>query len=91
MSTQGTATVDFGNGATDVTVAVTGQASITTSNLVEAWIAIVSTANNTADNAWVEDLEIDAGNVVNATGFTIYAKCNRGRAFGQYKVNWVWN
>lgn len=91
MASQGTTTVDFGTGKTDVTTTVTGQSAISTSNLVEAWISPVATASNTADNHWVEDLHVMAGNIVNATGFTIYASCKTGKAHGIYTVNWVWN
>jgi hypothetical protein len=91
MSTQGSATLDFGTGKTDTSVAVTGQASITTSNLVEAWLSGVATSNNLTDAGFAENLQIRAGDIVNATGFTIYAFCRTGSAFGQYTVNWVWN
>jgi hypothetical protein len=92
MSTQGTATVDFGSsGALDASVAVTGQAAILTSNLVEAWLSMAASANNTGDNAFAENLEVRAGNIVAGTGFTIYVKCTFGKAFGQYNINWVWN
>jgi hypothetical protein len=92
MATQGTATVDFGTGAYDTSVAVTGQGAITTANLVEAWMSLDATSNNLAGAALAEGLKAYAGDIINGTGFTIYVKCpNPGRAFGQYKVNWVWN
>ena len=91
MATQGTATLDFGTGKSDTSVAVTGQAGITTANLVEAWLSGAATSNNLADAGFVEGLRIYAGDIVNGTGFTIYAFCPSGMAFGQYTVNWVWN
>jgi hypothetical protein len=91
MATQGTATIDFGTGKLDTSVAVTGQGGITTANLVEAWLSGNSTANNLTDAGFAEPLLIFAGDIVNATGFTIYAQCLTGRAFGQYVCNWVWN
>lgn len=91
MGAQGTAVVDFGGKATDAKVVVTGQSSITGTNLAEAWVFPSATASNTADNHWVEDLEVVAGNVVAGTGFTIYAKSRTGFAHGQYTVGWVWN
>jgi hypothetical protein len=74
MAGQGTTTIDFGAfpGATDATVVITGQAAITTSNLVEAWINPTATADHTADEHWVDPPEVFAGNIVNGTGFTIY-------------------
>ena len=87
MSTQGTATASFGAGAQDVAVVVTGQSSITTSNLVEAWPAVL----NNDDSPWVEQLKCYAGNIVNGVGFTIYVKPAQGNAIGNYTINWVWN
>ena len=91
MATQGTATIDFGTGKLDTSVAVTGQGAITTANLVEAWLSGTSTANNLTDAGFAENMLIFAGDIVNGTGFTIYAQVQQGRAFGQYVVNWVWN
>jgi hypothetical protein len=95
MPGQGTATLDFGAfpGVTDVALAVTGQASISGTSLVEAWIFPTATA----------------GNVVAGTGFTIYGVAKRRvdigptldsqrvrnldhpRVYGQWTVAWVWN
>lgn len=74
MATQGTATLDFGAfpGASDASVAVTGQAGIGSSSLVEAWIFPSATADHSADEHIVETLRVFAGNVVAGTGFTIY-------------------
>lgn len=89
MSTQGTTTLTFGSGATDTSVTV-ASAGITSSNLVEAWIFPATTASNTVDNHWVENLTVVAGNIVNGVGFTIYAKCTLGRAHGIYNIGWVY-
>ena len=94
MATQGTAIIDFGtNGKTDSSIAVTGQAGFTAgTNLVEAWLSPVASANNTADNHWVERLNVPMViNQITGTGFTIVVKCNQGLAFGLYNTNWVWN
>jgi hypothetical protein len=74
MAGQGTATLDFGAfpGASDASVAVTGQAGILAGSLVEAWLFPAATADHTADEHWVETIEVMAGNVVAGTGFTIY-------------------
>ena len=88
--TQGTTTVDFGTGKTDVSVAVSAPA-ITGTQLVEAWVFPATTASNTADNHWVEDLHIVAGNVSAGVGFTIYASCKTGLAHGIYNIGWVFN
>ncbi len=75
MSASGTTTVDFGAfpGASDTSVAITGQASIVAGSIVGAWIRPAATADHSADEHWVETLSVVAGNIVAATGFTIYA------------------
>jgi hypothetical protein len=89
MGAQGTTTIDFGGKATDTSVAITGQ-TILADSLVEAWVFPSSTATNTADNHWVDDIEVVAGNIQAGVGFTVYAKCRTGFAHGQYTIGWVW-
>ena len=74
MGAQGTAILNFGAfpGASDTNVAVTGQAAIVASSLVEAWIRPVDTADHSADEHMVETLRVLAANIVAGTGFTIY-------------------
>ena len=94
MGAQGTATLNFGAfpGTTDTTVTVTGQGSIVAGSLVEAWIRLETTAEHSADEHWVEELEISAGNIVAATGFTIYGITrSKTRLYGNWTVGWVWN
>jgi hypothetical protein len=69
------AILDFGAfpGATDCSLAITGQASILSGSDVEAWLVPVATADHSADEHLVEHLRILAGNIVAGTGFTIYA------------------
>ena len=87
---QGTTTINFGAGETSASVAVSAPA-ITGGQLVEAWIFPSATATNTADNHWVDDLQIVAGNVQAGVGFTVYASCKTGLAHGEYAVGWVYN
>ena len=70
----GTAILDFGvfPGASDASVAVTGQTSIATTSLVEAWLRPQATADHSADEHLVETLKVVAGNIVGGTGFTVY-------------------
>jgi len=88
MATTTTTTINFGSGATDksVFVSYTGASA---ASMVEAWIVPAATASNTADNHWVEDLTVMAGNIVPGSGFTIYAKANTGKAHGIYTIGWV--
>jgi len=84
----GSATIDFGTGKTDTSVAVS-EPTIGTEK-VEAWIVPATTATNTPDNHWVEDLVVIAGPAVAGVGFTIYAKCRTGFAHGEYSIGWVY-
>jgi len=74
MGASGTATLDFGAfpGASDASVAVTGQAAILAGSLVEAWLRMEATADHSADEHLVETIKVLAGNIVAGTGFTIY-------------------
>ena len=75
MGAQGTTTVDFGAfpGTDRATVAVTGQTLIVAGSLVEAWLMPVATADHSADEHIMESPLVVAGNIVAATGFTIYS------------------
>lgn len=75
MGAQGTTTIDFGAfpGASDASVAVTGQGSILSGSLVEAWLYPVDTSDHLADEHMLETIKVVAGNVVAGVGFTIYA------------------
>ena len=73
MGAQSTAELDFGAfpGASDASVAVTGQASILVGSLVEAWIYPKDTTDHTADEHMLESIKVFAHTIVAATGFTI--------------------
>lgn len=72
----GVAVVDFGAfpGASDASVTITGQAGIIAGSSVSAVIQATATADHSADEHWVETIAVAAGNIVAATGFTIYAR-----------------
>lgn len=74
-ATTGTAEVDFGAfpGASDASIAVTGQAGILAGSIVECWLRLADTADHTADEHLVETIKVAVGNIVAGTGFTIYA------------------
>lgn len=74
MSASGTAVLDFGAfpGASDTSVAVTGQGAIIAGSSVEAWLRLEATADHSADEHLVETIKVMAGNIVAGTGFTIY-------------------
>jgi hypothetical protein len=74
MGASGTTTIDFGAfpGKSDASAAITGQAAIVSGSLVEAWIRPEATSDHSADEHMLETLKVFAGNIVAATGFTIY-------------------
>lgn len=91
MSAQGTTTVNFGSRETSVQVDVTGQTSILSGSLCEAWLFPALTATNQPDNHWFDDLQVTAGNVIAGTGFTITVNCKTGVSHGEFNIGWVWN
>ena len=93
MSTQGTAVVNFGSGAMEASVAVTGQSGFTAgTNLVEAWPLANETIGGVQDDTcWVEQMQVYAINQTTGTGFTILMKPMVGKAYGSFNVGWVWN
>lgn len=102
MAGSGTATLDFGAfpGASDTSVAVTGQTGIVSGSIVGAWLRPVATADHSADEHLVETIRIEAGNIVAGTGFTIYgfnssqlieSPSGTGtRLYGTWTVAWAW-
>ena len=95
MGAQGSALLDFGAfpGSSDATVAV-AQAGIAADSLAEAWLFPAATADHTADEHVVEEIEVHARDVVAGVGFTIQGVSRaRGdvRIYGRWNVGWVWN
>jgi hypothetical protein len=84
MGSQATTTIDFGAfpGQSDASVTVTGQSTIGSASLVEAWIYPLATADHTADEHMVETIKAvaDASTIVTSSGFTI-------RAFNTSQLN----
>lgn len=95
MSATGTATIDFGAfpGGFDASVVVTGQAAITGSSAVEAWLVPAVTADHSEDEQMLEPVYVfvPRSTVVAGTGFTIQARAEGvNRVYGQFNVGWVW-
>lgn len=90
----GTTTINFGSfpGASEASVAVTGQTGILTSSLLGAWLIPVATSDHSVDEHRVENIRVFASDIVAGTGFTIYAECLLGQLlYGQYSVAWAWS
>lgn len=90
-ATTGTAVVDFGAypGTSDTSVAVTGQAGITASSTVLAWIKLEATTDHSVDEHWADPPAVFAGSIVAGTGFTIYARkaYDQARAARDFRGN----
>lgn len=89
----GTSTLNFGAiGAVGnfVSLAVTGQASIASGSLVEAWLRLEATAEHPLDDLIYDPILVSAGNIVAGTGFTIYGEMPYGNAYGNYTAAWAW-
>lgn len=70
----GAATLNFGAfpGSSHATVDVTGQATILSTSLVEAWLFPAATADHSADEHIIETLKVIAGPPTAGVGFTIH-------------------
>lgn len=89
----GTATLDFGSSpATEASVTVTGQSSITSSSRVKAWVMGKSTATNTvSDHQFAAvALRFSVSQPTSGIGFTITAYCVVGEVSGQFNIEWEW-
>jgi hypothetical protein len=89
----GTATISFG--ATPVSegsVTVTGQTGILSGSFVEAFLMVEAATGNTVTDARFAgvSLRIIVGDIVAATGFTIYATATSGLITGDLNIRWVW-
>jgi hypothetical protein len=88
--TVGSAVLDFGAfpGASDASVAVTGQAGIVAGSVVNAWLVATASADHSADEHLIESVKVIAGNIVAGTGFTIYG-VNDSELFEQLEAGGV--
>jgi hypothetical protein len=90
-SATGTATVNFGSapGTNYVEVVVTGQAAISATSHVDAFLMASATADHNAMEHAIVPLRLTCGNVVAGTGFTIYVS-TEWRLTGSFTLHWVW-
>jgi len=77
--TTGTTTLNFGAfpGAPEAKVAVTGQATIASGSIIEAWLYPLATADHSADEHIQEEIDVLAHTIVVGTGFTITGRMRR--------------
>ena len=88
----GIATLNFGAfpGATDASVAVTGQGAIAAASHVEAWVRPEDTADHLTDEHMVDPPRVTVKSIVAGTGFTIYGFANNNRHYGAWNIAWAW-
>jgi len=97
MGAQGTTTIDFGAfpGLSDAAIILGGQAGIVAGSCAEAWIRPEDSVDHSADEHWVENIEITATAIIPGTGFVIRAinrtPIGNTRLYGVWNINWVWN
>lgn len=81
----------IGTMTNEVTATVTGQAGIlAASSEVDAWISPKATTDHSVDEHRVDQLKVDAYDIVDATGFTISLRCENGSLYGDWNVAWAW-
>lgn len=88
---RGKAIVDFGaNGSDTATIVVIGQTTLVAASVVSVALEIKDSPDHSADEHFVEGIEILAGNIVAGTGFTIYARTGNKNLYGKFNVAWIW-
>lgn len=88
----GTAILDFGTGANEASVTVTGQSAITVSAKTDAFVMAddATSDHTTKDHRYFAALAgLTCGTPSAGVGFTIYAT-SMHRLQGTYQVRWVW-
>jgi len=89
---QGTATIDFGAGANESSVVVTGISTISSTSKAEAFVMAddSSSSHTTNDHRYFGSLaNVTCGTPTAATGFTIYARSIH-KLTGTWTVRYVW-
>lgn len=88
---QGKAIIDFGvNGSDTATAPITGQTTMVSASVIAVALEVKDSADHSADEHFVEEIEILAGSIVAGTGFTIYARTGNKKLYGKFNVAWSW-
>lgn len=89
-SAAGTAILDFGltPGSNYAEVTVTGQNSISTNSLIDAWLMADVTADHNELEHAIAPITVRCGNITAGTSFVIYATSTH-RLTGRFAVRWV--
>lgn len=95
MGASGQTTINAGAAGTmtnEVVVSITGQAGIlAASSEVDAWLQPKATTDHSVDEHRIDQLKVDAYNIVDATGFDISLRCENGPLYGEWTIGWAWN
>ena len=86
----GTATLDFGNGAEQASVVITGQTNILSTSKIVLTLVAAATSNNLLEDVLYAKMSLLPGNIVVGVGFTIYGTALTELLFGQYTIQWTW-
>jgi hypothetical protein len=92
MSATGTATIDFGTGSNEASVAVTGQTGILATSKADAFVMADDTSmDHTAnDHRYFETFAaLSCGTPTVGVGFTVHARSHQ-KLTGAWTVRWVW-
>ena len=91
LSSSGTSIINFGSGATDANVFVSDSTIISTS-VPAAGVALIATADHSADEHFAEDITVFVGAPIAGSGFYIYARTGGPYLlYGRFTVAWSWN
>ena len=89
----GTATLDFGGSAsseTDIASVAVADAGIGAGSEVVVSLRYEATADHTADEVLISNVQVVAGDITAGVGFTIYGYCPEW-TWGKYTIDWVRN
>lgn len=87
----GTALLDFGgspSAETDTASIVVADAGVGAASEVVAGLAYIATADHTADEIMISNVQVMVGSISAGVGFTVYGYCP-DQTWGKYTVHWV--
>ncbi len=89
-SVQGQTTVNFGAfpGADTASVAVADAGVLSTSSVL-AELLLAATSDHSADEHFVEEMDVYAGAITSGVGFTIFARARNAPLYGAWNLQWV--
>lgn len=94
MGASGQATISAGTAGTltnEVVASITGQTGIlAASSEIDAWVSAKATADHSADEHRINQLKVDAYNIVDNVGFDISLRCENGPLYGDWNIAWAW-